>query len=393
MVGRGVRRGHADPDKERGGGQDDQATHPPEVSTPPCLILYPPPAGADVKNTFASDNAAPLCPEALAAIEEANHGTASSYGADPWTARASAAIRDLFETDCAVFFVSTGTVANALGLAAFCRSHHAVICHEAAHLETDECGAPEFFTGGARLLTVGGAHGKLDPQTVEDAFRAREGDVHFSKPAAVSLTESSELGTVYTADEVGAIAETARGHGLRVHLDGARFANAVAAQGVSPRAFTVDAGVDVLSFGGSKNGIALGEAIVFFDRTLALDFEYRQKQAGQLTSKTRFLSAPWGPLLADGTWLRNARRANAAASRVAAGIAGLPGVRLLHPVEANAVFVDLLPELHRSLAAEWAFHSFIGNGYRFMGSWQSTDAEVDALVDHARRATAATAAP
>jgi threonine aldolase len=228
---------------------------------------------------------------------------------------------------------------------------------------------------------------------VDDAFAARAGDVHFSKPAAVSLTQSTELGTVYTAAEVGAIAEVARRHRLRVHLDGARFANAVAAQGVAPRALTVEAGVDVLSFGGSKNGIALGEAVVFFDKSLAHDFEYRQKQAGQLTSKTRFLSAPWGPLLASGAWLRNAERANGAAARVAAGLEGLPGVRLLHPVDANAVFVDLLPDVHRSLAADWAFHSFAGNGYRFMGSWQSTDAEVDALVEDARRAAAAITVP
>jgi threonine aldolase len=344
-----------------------------------------------VNHAFASDNSAPLCPEALQALEEANHGAASSYGADPWTERAARALRDLFEADCAVFFVSTGTVANALGLGAFCRSHHAVIGHEAAHLETDECGAPEFFTGGAKLLRVGGAHGKLGPEAVEAAIAARAGDVHFSKPAAVSLTESTELGTVYTPAEVAAVAEVARRHGLRVHMDGARFANAVAAQGVAPRALTVEPGVDVLSFGGSKNGIALGEAIVFFDRDLALDFEYRQKQAGQLTSKMRFLSAPWGPLLTNGTWLRNAGRANAAATQVAEGLAGLPGLRLLHPVEANAVFVELGLELHRSLAREWAFHPFAGNGFRFMGSWQSKDAEVEALLKDARRA--ATAAP
>ena len=333
-----------------------------------------------MNHSFASDNAAPLCPEALRALETANQGAAPSYGDDAVTERAVEAFKELFETDCAVYFVSTGTAANALALSAFCRSHHAIVCHEGAHLQTDECGAPEFFTGGAKLLLVGGAHGKLGPGAVEAVVRRRAGDVHFSKPAALSLTQSTEAGTVYTGEEVAALAEVCRAHGLRLHVDGARFANAVASLDVPPRTLTWEAGVDVLSFGGSKNGMGLSEAVVFFDRDLAKDFEYRRKQAGQLSSKMRFLSAPWPRMLLEGHWLRYARHANAAAARLALGLRGLPGVRVLHPIEANAVFLDLPEEVHEGLSRAWAYHPFEGSGHRFMCSWQTTDAEVQALV-------------
>lgn len=334
---------------------------------------------------FASDNAAPLCPEALRALEAANQGAVPSYGSDAITERAQEAFRQVFETDCAVYFVSTGTAANALALSAFCRSHHAIVCHEAAHLQTDECGAPEFFTGGAKLLLASGAHGKLDPAAVDELVARRAGDVHFSKPAALSLTESTELGTVYTAREVGALAEVSRRHGMRLHMDGARFANAVASLDVPPKALTWQAGVDVLSFGGSKNGMGLSEAVVFFDRTLAEDFERRRKQAGQLVSKMRYLAAPWAGLLIEGHWLRYARRANAAAARLAYGLRGLTGLRVRHPVEANALFLDLPEPVHAELSRDWAYHLFEGNGYRFMCSWHTTDSEVQALVADLRR--------
>jgi threonine aldolase len=279
-----------------------------------------------------------------------------------------------------VSFVSTGTAANALALAAFCGSHEAVVCHESAHLETDECGAPGFFTGGARLIVVRGEHGKLAPETVETAIVARAGDVHFSKPAAVSLTEATEMGTVYTPEEIRAIAGVCRRHGLRLHMDGARFANAVASLGVSPRAITWEAGVDVLSFGGTKNGMSLAEAVVFFDRALAKDFDYRRKQAGQLTSKMRYSAAPWPAMLRHGLWLRYARHANTMATRLAEDLGTVPGLRLLHPVQANAVFVDLAPPVHEALRTRWGYHTFEGNGFRFMCSWQTTDDDVQALV-------------
>jgi threonine aldolase len=334
---------------------------------------------------FASDNAAPLCPEALRALEAVNQGTASSYGSDPTTERATEAVRSLFETECAVYFVTTGTAANALALASACRPHHAILCHEAAHLQTDECGAPEFFTGGAKLLLLKGQHGKVDPRAVEAMAEQRRGDVHFSKPAALSLAQSTEAGTVYTGEEVAALADACRRQGLRLHMDGARFANAVASLDVPPRAITWEVGVDMLSFGGTKNGMGLAEAVVFFDRTLAEDFEYRRKQAGQLTSKMRYLSAPWPKLLEGGHWLRYARQANAAAARLAAGLRGITGVRVRHPVEANAVFVDLPEEAHTALSRDWAYYFFEGSGHRFMCSWRTTGDEVQALIADFRR--------
>jgi threonine aldolase len=334
---------------------------------------------------FASDNSAPLCPEALRALDAANQGTVPSYGSDAATERAIRAVQDLFETECAVYFVTTGTAANALALSAVCRPHHAIVCHAGAHLQTDECGAPEFFTGGAKLLPLAGAHGKLDPHAVEALVAQRRGDVHFSKLAALSLTQSTEAGTVYSCDEVAALAGASRRQGLRLHMDGARFANAVASLGVLPRAITWEVGVDMLSFGGTKNGMGLSEAVVFFDRALAEDFEYRRKQAGQLTSKMRYLSAPWPSLLEGGHWLRYARHANAAAARLAAGFRGLAGVRVRHPVEANAVFVDLPEEVHAALCRDWAYYFFEGSGHRFMCSWQTTDADVQALVADLRR--------
>jgi len=334
---------------------------------------------------FASDNSAPLCPEAMRALDLANQGTASSYGSDAITERASDALRKLFETDCAVYFVTTGTAANALALSAVCQSHHAIVCHEAAHLQTDECGAPEFFTGGAKLLLLEGAHGKLEPSAVEALVERRRGDIHFAKAAALSLTQSTEAGTVYTCEEVQAFGAAARRQGLRLHMDGARFANAVASLGVLPRALTWEAGVDMLSFGGTKNGMGLSEAVVFFDRALAEDFEYRRKQAGQLTSKMRYLAAPWAALLEGGDWLRYARHANAAAARLAEAFSSVVGVQARHPVEANAVFVDLPPEVHAALNREWAYYFFEGSGHRFMCSWQTTDEDVQALVADLQR--------
>jgi threonine aldolase len=341
---------------------------------------------------FASDNSAPLCPEALRALDLANQGAVSSYGNDAATVRATEAVKALFETDCAVYFVTTGTAANALALSAVCRSHHAIVCHEGAHLQTDECGAPEFFTGGAKLLLAKGAHGKLDPGAVDALVEPRLGDVHFSKPAAVSLTQSTEAGTVYTCEEVAALGAACRRHGLKLHMDGARFANAVASLDVLPRALTWEAGVDMLSFGGTKNGMGLAEAVVFFDPALAEDFEYRRKQAGQLTSKMRFLAAPWPRLLDEGHWLRYARQANAAAARLAAGLRGIAGVRVRHPVEANAVFVDLPEEAHAVLSRDWAYHFFEGSGHRFMCSWQTTNDEVQTLVAEIRRLCGAASA-
>jgi threonine aldolase len=338
--------------------------------------------------TFASDNTAGLAPEALAAFTAANTEPVPSYGGDGETRRAQAHIRAVFETDCEVFFVFNGTAANALALSALCARHQSVLCHEIAHIDTDECGAPEFFTGGSKLLPLPGASGQLTPATVAAALTRGHG-VHFPKPGALSLTQSTEHGTLYSPAAIRALADLAHAHGLAVHMDGARFANACAASaahGHSPADLTWRAGVDVLSFGGTKNGMLTTETVVFFNRALARDFAYRVKQSGQLASKLRFAAAQWTALLHDGAWLRHAAHANAMAQRLATGLKGLPGARLLFPVEANGVFVELSPALSAGLAARgWQFYKFVGeHGYRLMGSWATTPAEVDAFLADAR---------
>jgi threonine aldolase len=334
---------------------------------------------------FASDNAAAVTPEAWAGLQEANTGFAPSYGDDAWTARAADAIRSLFETPCDVFFVFNGTAANALSHAAACRSYHAVLCHDQAHTERDECGAPEFFTGGAKVQLIGGANGKIDPALVEHAVTNRR-DVHSSKPGVVTITQSTELGTVYRPAEIAALSAIARRHGMTLHMDGARFANAVASLGLPPRAITWEAGVDILSFGGTKNGLAFGEAVVIFRRELAVDFDYRTKQSGQLCSKMRYLAAPWVNVLQDGAWLRRAAHANAMARRLADGITRLPAIKLLFPTEANGVFASMSQSFVDALHARgWHFYKFIGDdGHRLMCSWQTTESAVEEFLADAR---------
>jgi len=333
------------------------------------------------KNCFASDNYAGICPEAWQAMEAANHGFASSYGDDAWTAKACASIRDIFETDCEVFFVFNGTAANSLALASLCRSYHSIICHDSSHVETDECGAAEFFSNGTKLLLVGGDNGKMNLDEIEHTVKRRS-DIHYPKPQAITLTQSTELGTLYTVAELQAAGELARRLNLKVHMDGARFANAVAALGVAPKELTWKAGVDVLCFGGTKNGMAVSEAVVFFDKTLAAEFDYRCKQAGQLASKMRFLSAPWTGMLASGAWLKYAAHANHCAALLEKRVAAIPGVSLKVPREANALFLEMPPALCERLRdSGWRFYTFIGaGGARFICSWNTTEAEIEALA-------------
>ncbi len=338
-------------------------------------------------NQFASDNYAGICPEAWQAMQDANRGFVPSYGDDAWTEQACQSIREFFATDCQVFFVFNGTAANSLALAALCHSYHSVICHEVAHIETDECGAPEFFSNGTKILLVHGEHGKLDLGAVEQAI-IRRSDIHYPKPRVLSLTQATELGTVYTPQEIAAASRLARQHGLRVHMDGARFFNAVAALDIHPSEISWKAGVDVLCLGGAKNGMALGEAVVFFDQKLADEFEFRCKQAGQLASKMRFMSAPWIGMLESGAWLSNARQANSCARLLAQELSSIDGVRIMHTCQANSVFVEM-PELAvNALRAEgWRFYSFIGaGGARFMCSWQTTEEDVRHLVEAVRKA-------
>lgn len=328
---------------------------------------------------FASDNTAGVCAEALAALQAANAERVPSYGDDPHTAEAKRCFNEVFERECDVFFVFNGTAANALALAALCQRHHAVLCHELAHAHTDECGAPEFFTGGSKVLPLAGAHAKLTPAALAPALQWGHG-VHFPRIRALSLTQSTELGTVYTPDELRALCDFAHARGLAVHVDGARFANAAAAlatRGASPADLTWRAGVDVLCFGGTKNGLLTTEAVVFFDRERAREFEYRVKQSGQLASKMRFASAQWTAMLRDGAWLRNGTHANQQARNLARGLAEL-GFRLVAPVEANGVFVELPPGIYAALEGRgWHFYRFVGeHGYRLMCSWDTREDEV-----------------
>ena len=338
---------------------------------------------------FASDNYAGICPEAVQALLAANVGHAPAYGDDDWTRRVSDRLRELFATDCDVYFVFNGTAANSLALASLCQSYHSVICHEVAHVETDECGGPEFFSNGSKLLPAKGENGKLTPAAVREVI-VRRNDIHYAKPRVVTLTQATEVGTLYRQDEVAAIADLAHRNGLRVHMDGARFANAVAALSVAPADLTWRLGVDVLCFGGTKMGLPVGEAVVFFDRSLAQDFAWRCKQAGQLASKMRFLSAPWLGVLEGDAWLRHAGHANAMAQRLAAGLASIPGTSLLFPVEANSVFATLpAPVLDGLRGLGWRFYTFIGaGGARFMCAWDTSPERVDALLADVSRLSA-----
>ncbi|WP_263261228.1 low specificity L-threonine aldolase [Pseudomonas sp. RIT-PI-S] len=329
---------------------------------------------------FASDNYSGVCPEAWAAMEAANHGHQRAYGEDEWTARAADYFRRLFETDCEVFFAFNGTAANSLALSALCQSYHSVICSDVAHVETDECGAPEFFSNGSKLLTARSEAGKLTPEAIREVALKRQ-DIHYPKPRVVTLTQATEVGTLYRPEELKAISATCKELGLSLHMDGARFANACASLGCSPAELSWKSGVDVLCFGGTKNGMAVGEAILFFRHELAEDFDYRCKQAGQLASKMRFLSAPWVGLLENNAWLRHAQHANACARLLAELIADVPQVSLMFPVEANGVFLNMRePAIAALRERGWRFYTFIGGGARFMCSWDIDQARVRELA-------------
>jgi threonine aldolase len=338
------------------------------------------------KNQFASDNYSGICPEALLAMQQVNNSFANAYGNDPWTGRACDLLRDFFETDCQVFFVFNGTAANSLALASLCQSYHSIICHELAHIETDECGAAEFFSNGTKILLVPGESGKVDLAAVEHTV-TRRSDIHYPKPKALSITQATELGTLYSIDELAAVKEVANRHNLRLHMDGARFANAVASLGVAPKQLTWQVGVDVMTLGGTKNGLAIGEAVVFFNRELAREFDYRCKQAGQLASKMRFLSAPWIGMLQKDALLKHARHANSMAQQLAAALQQFAAISITHPVEANAVFVQMPEALIEALHGDgWQFYTFIGTGHaRLMCSWATTEQDIQEFIAAVKR--------
>jgi threonine aldolase len=335
----------------------------------------------------ASDNTSGICPEALDYLLEANACDDLAYGNDTWTQRATDRFRTLFDYDCEVFFVFNGTAANSLTLAAMGQSYHSVICHELAHIETDECGGPEFFSNGAKLLTASGEHGKLTAEGIEQLV-TRRSDIHYPKPRVVSITQATEVGTVYDREELLAIRTVADKYDLRLHMDGARFANACASLDASPAELTWQVGVDALCFSGTKNGLPMGEAVIFFNRELAEDFDYRCKQAGQLASKMRFIAAPWLGLLETDAWLRNAQHANAMARYLAEGLRELPGAELMFPPQANSVFVQLPPTVLAHLRElGWTFYTFIGaGGARFVCAWNTSSVLLDALLADIRLA-------
>jgi threonine aldolase len=338
---------------------------------------------------FASDTWAGICPEAVAALVEANRGHEAAYGDDPWMARATKLLCDLFETDCVVFFVPTGTAANALALAALCQSYHSVLCHADAHIQTDECGAPEYAAKGVKLVPIEGRNGKIEPASIRSAAAKRR-DVHSHKPGVLSLSQATECETVYSVEELGAFTDMARELNLRIHMDGARLANALATLRVPPKTVTWQVGVDVLCFGGTKNGLAVGDAILFFNRDLAKDFEYRRKQAGHLLAKMRYLAAPWVALLESGAWLRNAEHANAMARLLEKELSGIQGLHLLYPVQANAVFVQLPPRWSEALHQRgWHFYTIAG-GERLMCSWDTQPSDIAAFMKDLRAVAAQT---
>ncbi len=339
------------------------------------------------RHQFASDNTAAICPEAWAALAEANREAVASYGEDKWSERVRALVREIFETDCETFLVFNGTAANSLALAHLCRPFQSVLCHEQSHIETDECGAPEFFSGGSKLHRVTGANGKLDLENAAEVL-ARHRDVHSPRPRVLSITQATELGTVYTLDELDAVAAFAEKHELAIHMDGARFANAVASLGCKPKEITWQRGVKVLAFGGTKNGTAAGELVVFFDRALARDFDYRVKQGAQLGSKMRFIAAPWAALLTDDVWLKNARHANECAQLLAEKLraAGVP--EPVFPLEASALFLrlreDVVTQMH---SRGWHFLKFVEPDiHRLMCSWSTTPQDIEDFVTDFRSA-------
>jgi threonine aldolase len=341
--------------------------------------------------SFTSDNTAGGAPEIMAAVAAAATGQAPPYGADSWTSSARCRFSEIFECDVDVLPVSTGSAANALSLAALTPPWGSVLCHRESHIGNDECGAPEFFTGGAKLAALGGENAKIDADELYSAVRRKVGDVHSVQPSALSLTQATETGAVYSPAEIGQLARIAKLAGLRVHMDGARLANAVAALGCSPAELTWRAGVDMLSFGAIKNGCLTADAIVVFDRSLTTELSFRAKRAGQLAAKMRFAAAQLDAYLADDLWLRNARHANAIAARLEEGLRSVPGARIVGAPEANIVFCRLPQQVIDGLLDQGYdfYHGRWEPGLvRFVTSFATTTHDVDELVHAVGRLTA-----
>jgi threonine aldolase len=342
---------------------------------------------------YRSDNTGRAAPEILDAMLRANTGTTLGYGGDEWTSRLQDRFSELFETSVRVFPVATGTAANGLSLAAIGPGWGNIYCSEAAHINTSEANASGFLSGGLKLVPVAGTYGRIDPAALRETLAALDPSaLHRGKPSGVNLTQASDLGAVYSIDDIRAITDAARAHGLKVHMDGARFANAVARLGVSPADMSWRSGVDIMSFGATKNGGALCDAIVVFSPELAEPLAWNLRRAGQVWSKMRFASAQLMAYVEDGLWLRLAQASNAAAARIAAGIAGLPGLRLLAPVEANELFLELPGAAMDALEHDgFQFYRRSATLARFVCRFDVTDAEADALAASLRRHCAAPA--
>ena len=338
----------------------------------------------ELKRGFASDNNAGVHPRVMEALREANEGHAAAYGDDPFTGRAVARLREHFGGGAEVFFVFGGTGANVLALQAMTRPHHAVVCAATAHVYVDECGAPERFAG-CKLLPVGTPDGKLRPEQVEPLL-ARAGVQHHVQPRVVSVSQPTELGTVYTPEELKALSEFARGRGLLLHVDGARLANAAAHLGLGLR--EAAAGADALSFGGAKNGMMYGEAVVFFDRGLAEGFRFVRKQCAQLPSKMRFVAAQFTALLGEDLWRETAAHANRMAQTLASGLRAIPQVRITQPVESNAVFAVLPRESIPRVQERFFFYVWNEqtDEVRLMCSFDTTEEDVAELLSVIREA-------
>ena len=331
---------------------------------------------------FSSDNVTGACPEVMDAIVAANEGIVESYGNDKWSLNLQKKLSEIFETDVVVFPVVSGTAANALALSVLSPAFGKIFCNELSHINTDECGAPEFFSGGAKLVTMSSEDGKINAKDLSQNIRGT-GIVHLAQPAAVSITQACETGTVYQLEEIKSIAETAHEHGLKVHMDGARFANAIVSLDISPAEMTWKSGIDVLSFGGTKNGCLTAEAVVFFKPELVGNFPYLHKRSGQLLSKMRFVSAQLEAYISNDVWLRNARNANNMAKLLSEGLAKFPDIKLAYTTQSNEVFVHLPSSTINLLNAKGynvSEDELDGKSVRFVTAWNTISDDIDKLI-------------
>lgn len=340
-----------------------------------------------MKRGFGSDNHSGISPEILQAIADANVDHALAYGDDEWCARTEALFREYFGPQAKVYFVFNGTGANVLNIDAMCRSHEAVVCAETAHINVDECGAPQRVVG-CRLLTVDTPDGKLTPDLVMTRLHGFCFE-HHSQPRAISITQSTELGTLYTLDEIKALANLAHSYKMYLHMDGARLANAAVALGCSFKEMTADLGVDSLSFGGTKNGMLMGESVVILNPELDVDLKYRRKQMTQLCSKMRFVAAQFEAYLTTGLWRRNAEHSNRMARMLHSELQALgsSAVKIMYPVQVNSVFVQLPAEVWHALQKEYFFYDWdeAANVVRWMCSFDTTEEDIHSFVAALKR--------